>query len=113
MSLYLGIDVGTQSTKALVYDPENSKVLSKGQYSYGLISNKNGGAEQNPSVWIDGVVNAVSEALEKSGNRSKIEGIGVSGQQHGFVALDDKNDVIRPAKLWCCLLYTSPSPRDA
>jgi len=101
VSLYLGIDVGTQSTKALVFNVENSQVVSKGKCSYGLDSNKNGGAEQHPSVWIDGVNKAVSEALKGSGNRSKIKGIGVSGQQHGFVALDSKNDVIRPAKLWC------------
>ncbi len=101
MSLYLGIDVGTQSTKALVFDSEKNKVLSKGQYSYDLISNGHGKAEQNPSIWIDGVLHAVSEALEKNGNRQKIKGIGVSGQQHGFVALDEKDDVIRPAKLWC------------
>lgn len=101
MSLYIGLDIGTQSTKALVWDTEIQTVISKAQHSYGLDSNENGKAEQHPSVWVDAVNKSLAKALENIKDRQKIKGIGVSGQQHGFVALDKKNTVIRPAKLWC------------
>ena len=100
MSLYIGLDVGTQSTKALVWDAEIQAVVSRGHHSYGLDVDENGKAEQHPSVWIEAVNKSLVKALKNIKDRQKIKGIGVSGQQHGFVALDKKNIVIRPAKLW-------------
>ena len=58
-------------------------------------------AEQDPSTWLEGVRVAVKAALEEAGlEPSAIAAVGVSGQQHGMVALDAAGDVIRPAKLW-------------
>tara|TARA_Y100000588_G_scaffold163195_1_gene177298 strand:- start:3323 stop:4576 length:1254 start_codon:yes stop_codon:yes gene_type:complete len=101
VSLYIGLDVGTQSTKALIWDAEIQTVVSRGHHSYGLDVDENGKAEQHPSVWIEAVNKSLAKALKNITDRQKIKGIGVSGQQHGFVALDKKNIVIRPAKLWC------------
>ena len=101
MGLHLGVDVGTQGTKALVYDSEAGAVVGRGGRSYGLIEGLAPGAcEQDPATWVEAVRASVREALDGL-DASAVVGIGVSGQQHGFVALDEAHDVIRPAKLWC------------
>ncbi len=101
MSLFLGIDSGTQSVKAVVYDAESKRVISDGRASHSLIKNlPSGHMEQNPVEWTEAMDNAILQALNGV-DRSAIKGIGVSGQQHGFVPLDESGKVIRPAKLWC------------
>ncbi|KAJ8613821.1 hypothetical protein CTAYLR_004905 [Chrysophaeum taylorii] len=98
--LYLGIDCGTQGTKAVVYDATSREVVGVGSESYGLIQERRGQAEQEPRVWEAAMVSACRGALEAASARS-VRGIGVSGQQHGLVALDEAYEVLRPAKLWC------------
>lgn len=99
----IGIDSGTQSTKALVINCKNGSVLGDSSVPYGLIPGLSAGAkEQDPSVWVDALIKSVKGALKKAKvSASDVIGIGVSGQQHGFVPLDKKGSVIRPAKLWC------------
>jgi xylulokinase len=99
----IGIDSGTQSTKALVADARTGKVLGTGAAAYGLISNLLPGAkEQHPHTWRDATAKAIKAALKQAkANAAEVVAIGVSGQQHGFVPLDKKGEVIRPAKLWC------------
>ncbi|MEO7166164.1 MAG: xylulokinase [Chthoniobacterales bacterium] len=101
--LCLGIDSGTKSTKALVLDIESGEVLALAQSNYGTIEGlPPGHMEQDPATWIDAAEATVEECLEKIGKRcSEIKAVGVSGQQHGLVALDESNEPLRPAKLWC------------
>ncbi len=101
--LSLGIDSGTKSTKALVLDLESGAVLALAQQTYGTIEGlPPGHVEQDPQTWIEAAERTVAECLEKIGKRrSEIKAIGVSGQQHGLVALDEANEPLRPAKLWC------------
>ncbi len=102
-SLIIGIDSGTQSTKALVVDAKSGKVLGAGSAAYDLIPNLPPGAkEQHPEDWTDATTKAIKAALkEAKAVASEVVAIGVSGQQHGFVPLDAAGKVIRPAKLWC------------
>ena len=52
--LFLGLDVGTQGCKAVVYCPRQNKVVSRGAYQYDILkSNVPGRAEQHPSLWIE------------------------------------------------------------
>jgi len=99
----LGIDSGTQSTKALALDIKTGEILASSQQSYGFVEAKGEGAmEQDPEVWIQAVEKTISQVLQKLGaRRSEVTGIGVSGQQHGLVLLDENDRVVRPAKLWC------------
>ncbi len=99
----LGIDSGTQSTKTIAVDLDSGKILAAASASYGMIPGlPPGHLEQEPQHWVDAVDATVREVLEKLGpRRDEVKAIGVSGQQHGFVPLDKKNKVIRPAKLWC------------
>ncbi len=101
--LVIGIDSGTQSTKVLVIDTRTGRVLGRGAVAYGLIRGLPPGAkEQHPKTWLNAVVKATRMALRQAqAKANEIVGIGVSGQQHGFVPLDEKGEVIRPAKLWC------------
>lgn len=101
MSLFLGIDSGTQSVKAVVFDVESKRVIADGRTPHSLIEDlPSGHIEQHPEEWTDAMDTAILMALE-SVDRSAIKGIGVSGQQHGFVPLGESGNVIRPAKLWC------------
>jgi len=102
-SLLIGIDSGTQSTKVLVVDAKNGRVLSSASESYDLIPNLPAGAkEQHPETWKQATHRAMRKALKAAkALRGEVKAIGVSGQQHGFVPLDSKGEVIRPAKLWC------------
>lgn len=96
--MYLGIDCGTQGTKALLVDIAGNR-LGRGYATYPLIERPSGAREQEPRWWIDALRIAVKEAMAAAPH-SRVLGIGVSGQQHGLVILDDMNQVIRPAKLW-------------
>ena len=99
----LGIDCGTQSLKTVALDSASGKVLASASKSYGLVEGLPAGhLEQDPAIWWDAVLETVGHVISQLGaRRSEISGIGVSGQQHGFVPLDANHQVIRPAKLWC------------
>jgi xylulokinase len=102
-NLLIGIDSGTQSTKVLVVDAKNGKVLASASQAYGLIPGLSPGAkEQHPHTWRDATAAAIRQALRGAkASSAEVRAIGVSGQQHGFVPLDKDGEVIRPAKLWC------------
>lgn len=100
--MFVGIDCGTQSTKVVIYEVASGQVISRGQAAHDLVSASDGTKEQNPSWWIEALTKAMSLALQSAAiDPNAIKGIGVSGQQHGLVVLDKKDQVIRPAKLWC------------
>ena len=100
---FIGIDSGTQSTKTILLDAASGEVIASASAPYDLIEGLPAGhKEQHPSAWIAAVKATIHGALSKANiDRAQVKGIGVSGQQHGFVPLDANNDVIRPAKLWC------------
>jgi xylulokinase len=108
----LGIDCGTQSLKTLALDGETGRVLASAVKPYDLLPGlPPGHAEQDPGTWKDALQETVRQVLTELGPRkSAVGGIGVSGQQHGFVPLDARHHVIRPAKLWC---DTSTAPQCA
>ncbi len=100
MSLYIGIDCGTQGTKGIILDRETGETLATARASHSLIAGLPAGhSEQNPSDWTDALEKVLDGLLDQV-DRTKVCGIGISGQQHGFVPLDAKGNVIRPAKLW-------------
>src|SRR4030042_1120779 len=98
---YVGVDCGSQGTKAVVVDGEDGKVLGSGYVGYGFIEGfPPGHREQHPSTWVEAMTMSIKDALREAKIKGKVVGMGVSGQQHGFVPLDDHGEVIRPAKLW-------------
>lgn len=100
--LFLGIDCGTQGTKALILDAASGQVLGLGAAPHSMISGPNGQREQHTGQWLDAFTQATRQALQAAGvDGQAILGVGVSGQQHGLVLLDDQDQVLRPAKLWC------------
>jgi xylulokinase len=94
MSVAIGLDVGTSGVKALAVS-ETGEVLASAEEGYPLSTPRPGWAEQDPEDWW----RATQRALERLGARD-VAGIGLSGQMHGLVALDDGEQVIRPAMLW-------------
>ena len=101
MSLYIGIDSGTQSVKAVVLDLASRKVVAEARAPHKLIEGLPvGHLEQHPHEWTAALDFVLGEVAAQIDGRC-VRGIGVSGQQHGFVPLDAHGDVIRPAKLWC------------
>jgi xylulokinase len=98
----IGIDSGTQGTKALVVDVDSGRVLGRGKSPHATIEGLGPGAsEQDPLVWVGATERALAAALKEARvDAGRVVALGVSGQQHGFVPLDVKGGVIRPAKLW-------------
>ena len=100
--LFLGIDCGTQGTKAIILDAASGQVLGQGAAAHTMISGANGRREQDTHQWLEAFALATRQALLAADvDGQSILGIGVSGQQHGLVLLDDEGEVLRPAKLWC------------
>jgi len=96
--VFLGVDCGTQSTKVVLRDPTSGAVVAVGRAPHELIERDDGTREQDPAWWIDALRIGVRDALRDK--RFDIGGIGVSGQQHGLVCLDDRDRPVRAAKLW-------------
>jgi xylulokinase len=99
---FLGIDVGTSGTRALVIDELGRIVASATEEHRPFASPQIGWAEQDPDDWWRACRVAVRKALSQ-GNLSadQINCVGFSGQMHGAVLLDEQARVIRPALIWC------------
>src|SRR6202140_3067351 len=99
---YLGIDVGTGGTRALVMDEAGTVVASGSEEHAPFASPRPGWAEQDPRDWWRACGAAVRKALHSSNLRAdEIACIGFSGQMHGAVLLDSLDDVVRNAIIWC------------
>lgn len=101
MSIFLGIDSGTQSTKTIALDLDTGQVVAEARAPHTLVAGLPAGhMEQHPAEWT-GALDQTIAAVAAKIDRTRVRGIGVSGQQHGFVPLAADGSVIRPAKLWC------------
>ncbi|RTQ97682.1 xylulokinase [Halomonas nitroreducens] len=100
--MYIGVDCGTQSTKVVVVDVEGGRILGEASRPHALSEDDNGRREQAPADWIAAFLGAFFDAVERAGIAARaIRAIGISGQQHGLVALDADGEPVYPAKLWC------------
>lgn len=101
---FLGIDVGTGGTRALVIDQTGSVVSSASEDHQPFASPEIGWAEQDPADWWRACGVAVKKAITQSSIRpDQIACVGFSGQMHGAVLLDENAEVVRPALIWCDL----------
>ncbi len=101
MSYLLGIDVGTTSTRALLIAEDGTLVASDAT-EYPLSTPRPNWAEQDPREWWAAACTSIAAALAEAGiDGSEVAGVGLSGQMHGSVFLDESDEVIRPAILWC------------
>ena len=110
--LFVGIDSGTQSTKAVIVSGGDGRVLATHAATYDILpSDVPGTKEQRPADWVSALDACLTAVVQAVGARAtEVAGVGISGQQHGFVPLDAEGRVIRPAKLWC---DTSTAPQCA
>jgi xylulokinase len=100
MAYYLGIDVGTSGTKALVMDARG-KVLATATGTHGIYAPRPGWSEQRPREWWGSTVQAVRAAVRKAGiDARQVAGIGLSGQMHGLVVTDAAGKPLRPSIIW-------------
>lgn len=99
MKYVIGIDIGTSGTKTVLFD-EKGRALKSSLAEYPLYQPQNGYAEQNPADWYNAAAKTVKDVISQTDVNSII-GIGLSGQMHGLVMLDEKNEVIRPSIIWC------------
>ena len=95
---YIGIDLGTSAVKLLLVD-EGGKVVNEVTKEYPLSFPHPGWSEQEPADWWSAVLAGVPEIVSGV-DAGSVRGIGLGGQMHGLVALDDRDNVIRPAILW-------------
>lgn len=95
---YIGIDLGTSAVKLLLVD-ETGQIWHTVSKEYPLYYPHPGWAEQQPDDWWNACTAGISELLHGF-DRSQVAGIGVGGQMHGLVALDENDRPLRPAILW-------------
>jgi xylulokinase len=94
VTVLVGLDVGTTSVKALAISPDGD-VLARAEEEYSLSTPAPGWVEQDPDDWW-----RASEAALAAVGAESADGIGLSGQMHGLVAVDEAKRVVRPAILW-------------
>ncbi len=100
MTLLLGIDIGTSSAKAALYDAETAYLVAVAGHEYPVFTPAPGAAEQVPDEWWQAVVRVVRDVTARAGTSSTIAGIGLSGQMHSTVLLDKGHTPIQPAIIW-------------
>lgn len=99
---WLGIDIGTGGSRALVVNEQGSVVAGFTAPHEEMKMERPMWAEQRPENWWDAAQKAISGVLTQAGVKGEqIAAVGLSGQMHGLVILDEKNNVIRPALIWC------------
>lgn len=98
--MYLGLDLGTSSLKALLLN-EAGKIIASASASIAVSRPKPGYSEQDPADWIAACEAAIASLISTHGNQLlAVKGIGLSGHMHGATLIDQSHNVIRPCILW-------------
>lgn len=95
--LFIGLDVGTSSTKGILADG-NGQVLARHSCDYPLLTPQPGWTEQHPQDWWAAACQVLKTLTARA--KAPIQALGLTGQMHGAVFLDAQGQVIRPAILW-------------
>ncbi len=101
--MFLGIDVGTGGTRAILIDRKGAVLASCSALHAPIHSEHIGWAEQDPNDWWRAAQEAIGGVLQQAntaGHRSTVEAVGLTGQMHGCVMLDKDANVLRPALIW-------------
>lgn len=100
-SYLIGVDIGTSGTKTVLFDQKGG-VIASSTVEYPMYQPHNGWAEQDPADWWNATAATIKTVIEKSGVAAgDIKGIGLSGQMHGLVMLDEGGNVLRRSIIWC------------
>jgi len=100
VNYFIGIDSSTTATKALLMD-DRGTVVAIGRSEYDFETPRPLWSEQSPHLWWDATVIAIRDALAQAGIEGEtVAGIGLTGQMHGLVLLDNEGQVLRPSILW-------------
>ena len=94
MTALVGLDIGTTGVKALAVSPEGD-ILGGAEEAYPFETPRPGWSEQDPDSWW-----RAAEAALAALPPGEVAGIGLSGQMHGLVLLDEEGQILRPAILW-------------
>lgn len=98
--MYLGIDLGTSSVKILLVD-ERQRVVGEASSPLVVSRPRPLWSEQDPEDWWRAAGAAVAEIRRSHGAAlASVRAIGLSGQMHGAILLDEADRVLRPAILW-------------
>lgn len=101
MEYLIGIDLGTSGTKTVLFD-KTGAVVASALVEYPLYQPKNGWAEQDPLDWWNAAVSTLKTVMTESGVApADVKGLGISGQMHGLVMLDQNGNVLRRSIIWC------------
>jgi len=99
-SYYIGVDSSTSATKALLID-EQGKIIRVASSGYSFETPHPLWSEQDPDLWWNATLKSIKKVIRGSGiDGENVKGIGLTGQMHGLVILDDKGVVLRPSILW-------------
>ncbi|MEM7469985.1 MAG: xylulokinase [Pseudomonadota bacterium] len=96
--MYLGIDLGTSSVKALLIDDAQT-VIAESRAPLSVARPAPGWSEQNPADWLSATSKAL-DGLSAETDLKSVKGIGLSGHMHGATLIDKSGDVLRPCILW-------------
>lgn len=102
MGYLIGIDVGTSGLKAIAIDEERGAVVASATCGYPLSTPHPGWAEQDPADFehaLGAALRSVTGALGKGA--LSVRSVGITGQMHTAVLLDEARRPVRPAILWC------------
>ncbi len=104
MQTLLGLDLGTTGVKAALFATDDGRVIADAFFDYPLYHPHPGWAEQNPAEWWQATIAAIRACLAVGATRgaqaADVRGVGLSGQMHGVVLLDEQQQVLRPCIIW-------------
>lgn len=101
MEYIIGIDLGTSGTKTVLFDREGAVIASASE-EYPLYQPQNGWAEQDPADWWNAAAATIRRVMDESGVAPEaVKGVGLSGQMHGLVMLDEAGEPLRKSIIWC------------
>lgn len=101
MNYVIGVDLGTSATKTILVD-ENGAIRSSASEAYPMYQPDNGWAEQDPRDWENAALHTIRKVVEEAAVKpEEIKGIGLSGQMHGLVMLDENGALLRNSIIWC------------
>ena len=102
MNYLLGIDIGTSGAKTILLDTDKGRIAASSVREYPLDTPRPLWAQQEPEDWWQAAVGGIGDVLARTGAApSDIKAVGLTGQMHSSVFLDERDCSIRPAILWC------------